>query len=196
MGVSADGAISFACQFNLKLLEDWKMLCAMFKSEKWLEMFAESQSGQYYEKFDERPAIVPVKFRMVVPHVPSPSSFDLDDEDSVEVYFEWEFETLKTFFNSIEPQLADCKDLTVLYKELLKSRRSGDENQRRNTIFNAQVIGTFADASIGTRDFSRQSQSFSSLARHASLLVSLVSAFQEIGVPDDYVKMKLMVAMN
>jgi hypothetical protein len=201
MVMSNDGEIGFACQFNLKLLEDWKMLCAMFKSEKWLEMFAESKSGEYYQTYDERPAIVPVNFIMIHPYVPSPRPSQQDNERKMPVDYgwEWKFEKLAIFFNSIESRLSDGSDLKVLHDELLNLKTSYNDHESRlnhDAVFNVQVFGSFAHASIGTRDFYKESQSFSSLANHVALLASLDCAFREIGVPDHYVKMKLIVCNN
>jgi hypothetical protein len=103
---------------------------------------------------------------------------------------------LKKFFSKIEPLLTDDADLKSIHTDLF-ALFNGSEDERfekmpKGTICVMEISARFGSASIwGHSDSRRQRNVCSTLAQHVTATTQLHNAFQEIGVPEDWVTMNI-----
>jgi hypothetical protein len=132
MGYSTDSMITMVCKFNLAELEDWKVLCVMFKNETWARLLRESVG--------------------ITLNKPKPAEDDAFEGRGAKLCSAEFVDDLEAFFKTVEPELKNDVDLKPMHTQLF-ALFDGPQNERfeqmpEDTIYNLEIVTHFGSGDM------------------------------------------------
>jgi hypothetical protein len=177
MGYCTTADLKVVCIFDLKELDDWKYLCAMFKDESCKELLSTT-----------------LVFDLIDPK-PKKGDDPIRTENS-RPFSEETVQEMSDFFKSVEPQLVDKVDLLNLHQQLFELC-DGPEDWRFETLPKDKILCVELFTELGSGeiwgrdDCQNERHECSSLAELMESLATINAAFTAAGIPDGWVTINI-----